>query len=88
MAMDGSYGELKATVEEGANNNCAAATHTAMERGLMACVGRTDFSDRCTEVRELAGERWLIFQSRRQRSRLARRATPAQAFYIVGSFST
>jgi len=26
--VDGSYGELKATVEEGANNNCAAATHT------------------------------------------------------------
>jgi len=46
------------------------------------------FSDRCTEVRELAGERWPDFSE--QAPTLAGwrgGATPAQAFYIVGSFS-
>jgi hypothetical protein len=43
------------------------------------------FSDRCTEVRELAGERWPDFSE--QAPTLAGwrgGATPAQAFYIVG----
>jgi len=88
--LDGSCGELKATVEEGANNNCAAATHsTQWALGPRANGARRQeqtLSDWCAEVRELAGERWPDFsdQAPTLYAVLGGGAKPQQALYMVG----
>ncbi|MGO9236942.1 MAG: hypothetical protein ACLP4V_23770 [Methylocella sp.] len=80
--MDGSYGELKATVEEGANNNCAATTHSTCRRAPLVRAPNA----RCAEIRELAGERWPEFsdQAPTLYAVWGGGATPQQAIYMIG----